>query len=72
MCSQVNLEKDSSYWERVLWSDEAKLELTFRENREALNPNSTVPISGGSIMLCGCFSATGTGNLVKVEGIIKK
>jgi hypothetical protein len=24
--------------------------------------------SGGSIMLCGCFSAAGTGRLVRIEG----
>ena len=28
----------------------------------------TVKHCGGSIMLCGCFSATGTGTLVRVEG----
>lgn len=38
--------------------------LMFRE--------STVKHGGRSIILWGCFSASGTGNLVRVEGIIKK
>jgi len=78
-----NLEKDYAYWRRVLWSDETKLELfgyrdvayVWRKKEEAYNPKNIVPTvkhSGGSILLWGCFSASGTGNLVKVEGIMKK
>ena len=66
-----------------MWSDETKLELfghrdvayVWRKQGEAYHPKNTVPPvkrGGGSIMLCGCFSAAGTGNLVRVEGIIKK
>jgi hypothetical protein len=28
----------------------------------------TVKHGGGSIMLCGCFSAAGTGRLVRIQG----
>ena len=46
----------------------------WRKKGEAYNPKNTVPTvkRGGSIMLWGCFSASGTGNLVKVEGTMKK
>ena len=56
---------------KILWSDETKIELF------GLNANchiwrrpgtiTTVKHGGGSIMLWGCFSATGIGRLVMIE-----
>ncbi len=77
-----NLEKNDAYWKRVLWSDEIKLELfghrdvayVWSKKRQVLNTKNTVSRvkhGGGSVMLWGCFSAFGAGNLVRVEGIIK-
>ena len=63
--------------------DETNLELfghrdvayVWRKQGEAYHPKKTVATmkhGGGSIMLWGCFSAAGTGNLVRVEKVMKK
>ena len=64
---------------KVLWSDETKILLyglkakhyVWRKTNTARHPKHAIPTvkhGGGSIMLWGCFSAVGTGKLVKVEG----
>uniref|UniRef100_A0A8P4FYI4 Transposase Tc1-like domain-containing protein n=1 Tax=Dicentrarchus labrax TaxID=13489 RepID=A0A8P4FYI4_DICLA len=66
-------------WKKVLWFDEAKIELFVHQTRHYVwqTPNtahchkytiSTVKHGGGSIMLWGCFAAADPGRLVKVEG----
>lgn len=66
-------------WRKVLWSDETKIELfghqgkryVWRKPNTSHHPKNTIPTvkhGGGSIMLWGCFSAAGTGKLVRVEG----
>ncbi|MBN3278955.1 TCB1 transposase, partial [Polyodon spathula] len=69
----------AAMWEKVLWSDETKIEL-FGQNSERYvwrKPNTahatrhtipTVKYGGDSIMLWGCFSSAGTGHLVTTEG----
>ena len=77
------MKEDPSLWSTTLWSDETKLELfghmdaeyVWRKEGEAYKAKNTVPTvkhGGGNIMLWGCFSSSGTGNLVKVQGIMKK
>ena len=70
-------------WGKVLWTDESKFELFGQRHRiyirrtikEKMIPECLVPTikhSGGSVMVWGCFSSAGVGDLVKIEGIMKK
>ena len=76
-------DKDLTFWKHVLWSDETKIELfghnhqryVWRKEGEAFHPNKSIPTvkhGGGSIMLWGCFAAAGTGQIQKVDGIMRK
>ena len=66
-------------WEKVMWSDETKIELfginstrcVWRKRNAEYNPKNTIPTvkhGGGNLMLWGCFSAKGTGRLHRIEG----
>lgn len=68
-----------SDWEKVLWSDETKIELfginstrrVWRKRNAACDPKNTIPTvkhGGGNIMLWGCFPAKGTGQLHRING----
>ena len=66
-------QKDSQIMRnKILWSDETNNEL-FSLNAKlhiCRKPGTTPKVKhgGGSIMLRGCFSAAGTGRLVRIEG----
>ncbi len=67
-------------WVKVLWSDETKIKLfginstrrVWRRRRNAAyDPKNTIPTvkhGGGNIMLWGCFSGKGTGQLHRIKG----
>ena len=67
-------EKENSFWERVLWTDETKIELfghnyrnhVERKDGEAYSPKNTAPtikFGGGRIMIWECLSAKGVGKI---------
>lgn len=77
--ANAHLDKPASFWNKVLWTDETKIELfghnkgcyAWRQKNTAFQEKHllpTVKFGGGSIMLWGCVASAGTGNLVKVEG----
>ncbi len=69
--------KDMDYWNHVLWSDETKINLFGSGGVKRRQPGEvykdkcvlpTVKHGGGSVMVWGCMSAAGTGELQLIEG----
>ncbi len=77
--AHLKLANDSEEtWVKVLWSDETKIQLfcinstrrVCRRRNSAYDPKNTISIfkhGGGNIMLWGCFSAKGTGQLHRIK-----
>ncbi|CAF1467247.1 unnamed protein product [Rotaria magnacalcarata] len=72
-------EKALGFWDEVVWSDESKFNLfgsdgkvmVWRTTKEELNPMCTVPTvkhGGGNVKCWGCFSSSGVGSLVFIDG----
>ena len=77
--TQEELVNDLKAWEKVMWSDETKIELfgvnstrrVWRKRNAEYKPKNTIPTvkhRGRNLMLWGCFSAKGTGRLYRFEG----
>ena len=75
--AQEYLDDPEEAWEKVMWSDETKIELfginstrrVWRKRNAEYNPKNTIPtVKHGGGMLWGCFSAKGTGRLHRIEG----
>lgn len=73
------INKPLAFWENVVWSDESKFELfgskrrgrVWRRRGEAFKPqmvHSTIKHGGGNVLVWGCFSKNGVGNLIRIEG----
>ncbi|KAK3511520.1 hypothetical protein QTP70_008979 [Hemibagrus guttatus] len=73
-----HLNDSEENWVKVLWSDETKIELfginstrrVWRRRNAAYDPKNTIPTikhGRGNIMLWGCFSAKGTGQLHHIK-----
>ena len=64
--------KDSDHENKIICSDETKIELfCLNAKCHVWKKPGTIPKvkhGGSSIMLWGCFSAAGTGRLVRFEG----
>ncbi len=74
-----HLDDPEEAWEKVMWSDETKIELfginstrrVWRKKKDEYNPKNTIPTvkhGGGNIMLWGCLSAKGIGRQHRIEG----
>ena len=77
--AKEHLDDPEEAWEKVMWSDETKIELfginstrrVWRKRNAEYNTKNTIPTvkhGGGNLMLWGCFSAKGTGRLHRIEG----
>ena len=71
--------KHMDYWNHVLWSDEMKINLfgsngfkhVWRRPGEEYKDKCVMPTvkhGGGNVVVWGCMSATGVGELYFIEG----
>lgn len=78
-----HVKKSPEFWERVLWSDESKYNVfgsdgkknVWRKPLESLkekNINLTVKGGGGSVLVWGCMSSSGVGNMEFIDDIMDR
>lgn len=74
--------EDAAFWNDVIFSDESKFNVfdsdckinVWRKKNTELGMKNLKPTlkHGGSIMIWGCISAAGVGEMTRIEGIMKK
>ncbi len=73
--------KDETFWNNVIFTDESKYNVFSSDGKVRVwrKPNTefqkqnlkpTVKHGGGSVMVWGCFAASGVGSLVFIDGIM--
>ncbi len=78
---QAHADKDEDYWDSILWSDETKINVfgtdgfktVWRRKGEEYKEKCIVPTvkhGGGSVLMWGCMSAAGVGELHFIDGIM--
>lgn len=81
--AKMYVNKETSFWDDVIFSDESKYNIfgsdgrhrLWRKPGDELNPKNTcktVKHGGGSVMVWGCMSSAGVGNLVIIDDIMNK
>ncbi len=71
--ARTHADKDEDYWDSILWSDETKINVfgtdgfktVWRRKGEEYKENG-----GGSVLMWGCMSAAGVGELHFIDGIM--
>ncbi len=78
--ARAHADKDENYWDSILWSDETKINVfgtdgfktVWRRKGEEYKEKCMVPTvkhGGGSVLMWGCMSAAGVGELHFIDGI---
>ncbi|KAK3550030.1 hypothetical protein QTP86_018655, partial [Hemibagrus guttatus] len=77
--ARKHLDDPQDFWENTLWTDETKIELfgrsvshyVWRKSNTAFQKKNIIPTvkyGGGSVMVWGCFAASGPGRLAVITG----
>uniref|UniRef100_A0A803JW23 Tc1-like transposase DDE domain-containing protein n=1 Tax=Xenopus tropicalis TaxID=8364 RepID=A0A803JW23_XENTR len=77
--AKKHLNDCQDFWENTLWTDETKVELfgrcvscyIWRKSNTAFQKKNIIPTvkyGGGSVMVWGCFAASGPGRLAVIDG----
>ncbi|KAF7640693.1 hypothetical protein LDENG_00022540, partial [Lucifuga dentata] len=69
--AKKHLDDPQDFWENILWTDETKVELFGSVKLTAFQKKNIIPTvkhGGGSVMVWGCFAASGPGRLAVIDG----